>query len=278
MLEPPQRTIEQAFSRAEADADATLKTASALIAVLRRCRNAARTGNTRDLMANLESSGTAIMNLNEQVANFREAWDFDTQNYMEEGSYTRELIETAQRAGLSIHETEGLLFSYPSIVRISPRDGALYINKKRDLSIRPSVVTSRLRREQQSPPAFRPQPFLESLYKAYKRLVCMRGQSQHGASPDILLLDVYEIFTLLPGQASEYTKQDFVRDVYRLHASGVSRTKDGAQIAFHSSTVTKSQSKRLTIVTESGEVRFYATIRFSQSPAGGDNAISDSGR
>jgi len=263
--------MEQALGKAEADADAALQAAATVTRWLRRVRSAARNGDTKALRSGLDSAQSSLQRLDEQVANSKEGWDFDDETYIESGRYLRELVEAAQKAGLSVLESEGRLFSYTSVVRPSSRDRALYINKKRDPNLRPTVVVARLKREQQNPPGFRPQAYLEALYKAYSRLAASRGLPRE-AQPDLLLLDVYELFTLLPGQAAEYSRQDFVRDVYRLHVSGVSETKDGARVQFHASTVTKNQSKRLTIVTETGEVRFYATIRFASGSRGGDDA------
>ena len=260
-MEVRERTMEQALGKAEADADAALQAAATVTRWLRRVRNAAKNGDTKALRANLDGAQSSLKRLDEQVANSKEGWDFDDEAYIESGLYLRELLEAAQKAGLSVHESEGRLFSYPSVVRPSSKDRALYINKKRAPNLRPNVVVARLKREQQNPPGFRPQAYLEALYRAYEKLVAARGLPRD-AQPDLLLLDVYDLFTLLPGQANEYSKQDFVRDVYRLHVSGVNETKDGAHVEFHASTVTKNQSKRLTIVTETGEVRFYATIRF----------------
>ena len=259
-----ERTLEQALSRTEGDAIAALQAAAAVTSALRRVRRAAKTGDTKALVTSLDLVDGSQTRLSEQIANSKEGWDFEVERSMEDGSYTRDLLETARKIGLRIYESEGSLFSYPSVVRVSPKDCAVYVDKKRDQQIRPSVLVARLKRQQQNPPAFRAQAFLEALHKAYRRLVASRSGGE-STSPDIRLLDIYDLLTLLPGQSSEYSKQDFVRDVYRLHASGFATTKDGSTVEFHASTATKKVSNRLTIVTETGEIRFYATVRFTKA-------------
>ncbi len=265
MTEAWERTLEQALSRTEADANAAIQAAATVTSALRRVRKAAKTGDTKTLAASLEVVGVAQTRLGEQIANSKEGWDFDVETYMGDGLYLRELLEAGRKGGLEIHESDGRLFSYPSVVRLSPKERAVYVNRKRDFNIRPSALMSRLKREQQNPPAFRPQSFLESLYKAYRTLAVAGGASQN-LSPEIPLLRVYELFTLLPGQSNDYGKQDFVRDVYRLHVSGVAQTRDGATMLFPSGTWTKSPRQRLPIVTETGEMRIYTSIRFVAAP------------
>ena len=264
MAEGLGRTFEQALSRTEADATAALQAVATITSVLRRVRKAAAVGDTRAMTAALEAVGAAQVRLGEQLANTREGWDFKVEQSMEDGSYTRELLEVAGRTGLRMYESEGSLFSYPSVVRVSPKDCAVYVDKRRDLQVRPSILVARLKRQQQNPPAFRAQTFLEALYKAYQKLVTSRPGGQR-PSPDIRLLDVYDLLTLLPGRTSEYTKQDFVRDVYRLETSGIATTKDGAAVEFHASSATRHTSSRLAIVTETGELRFYVTVRFTKA-------------
>ena len=264
MTEGLGRTFEQALSRTEADATAALQAVAAITSVLRRVRRAATTGDTKAMTAALEAVGAAHARLGEQVANTREGWDFRVEQSMEDGSYARELLEIAEKTGLRMYESDGSLFSYPSVVRVSPKDCAVYVDKRRDLQVRPSVLVARLKRQQQNPPAFRAQTFLEALYKAYQTLVASKTGGQR-PSRDVRLLDVYDLLTLLPGRTTEYRKQDFVRDVYRLETSGIATTKDGAVVEFHASSTTRHTSNRLAIVTEAGELRFYVTVRFTKA-------------
>jgi hypothetical protein len=78
----------------------------------------------------------------------------------------------------------------------------------------------------------------------------------------IPLIDIWELLTLLPGQAKDYPKQEFTRDVYLLHKSGVINTRDGAQVSFPFNR--NVPGKILSIINEDGEERKYYGIMFTK--------------
>jgi hypothetical protein len=69
----------------------------------------------------------------------------------------------------------------------------------------------------------------------------------------------------MPGQAREYSKQEFARDIYLLDRSGVTRTRRGYVVSFPASTGARSATSTLRIVTEGGQEKVYYGIAFAQA-------------
>jgi ubiquinone biosynthesis protein UbiJ len=124
------QTIEAAFARAEADADAAIKAATSVLSTLKRYRNAARQGKIRDIRVAGDAARQGIGALDAQVAGLAESWSFDDEGYLQNGGYVAELIGQAERAGLRISELDGRLYCYPSLIRVLPGDRALSIRRR----------------------------------------------------------------------------------------------------------------------------------------------------
>ena len=257
------QNLEQALAKTEADAAATLKAANAMMGPLRRFRAAAKAGNLRELHSSIEAAEKAIDVFRQQFTNAKEGWDFDEERYFASGLYPTEIITTGQQMGVSIFERDDRLYCYPVLIRVSPNDKAVFIDKKRENRIRPSVLVTRLKELQRKPPPFRTEAFLEALFKAYSKAVAMRGSDLLQMAPVIRLIDIYELLTLLPGQAREYSKQEFARDIYLLHRSGVDATRTGAKVSFPFTG--RARSKTLTVIDETGEEKRYYGICFTQT-------------
>ena len=157
-------------------------------------------------------------------------------------------------------EQDDRLLCYPSVVRVLPGDQAIQIDKKKHRTLRPSVIVGMLKAEQSKPPKFKPDVFLESLATAYE-LVVARGNKPYNAT--VRLVEVYEVLTLMPGQAREYTKQEFARDIYLLDQSRATSTRGGREIGLPASTLTKGGAGVLTTVSRTGQQKLYAGITFS---------------
>lgn len=265
MQNSDRQNLEQALAKTEADATATLKAVNSMLGPLRRFRAAAKAGNLRELRSSTEAAEKAMDVLRQQFTNAKEGWDFDEERYFASGLYPTEIIAIGQQIGVSIFERDDRLYCYPVLIRVSPNDKAVFIDKKRENRIRPSVLVTRLKELQRKPPPFKPEMFLEALFKAYSKAVAMRGKDLLQMAPVIRLIDIYELLTLLPGQAREYSKQEFARDIYLLHRSGVDATKSGARVSFPASTGTKTPSRTISVITEAGEERRYYGICFTQA-------------
>ena len=111
---------------------------------------------------------------------------------------------------------------------------------------------------------FQPDQFLLDLYQAYSELLEQRGDGSSRLSPVVPLVDVFALFSSVtavsPDYTPDYTKDDFIKDVYRLHASGVDTTRHGARISFPISRGVK--GKIMTVTDEAGYERRYYGVRF----------------
>ena len=257
------QTIEQALAATEADAGATLQAAGALMTPLRRFRAAAQLGDLRELRASLEDAEQALAELRHQFAEAKKGWSFNAQQYMSSGEFNKEVISTAQDMGVSMFERDDRLFCYPALLRVAPLEKAVVIDRKQERRIRPTVLVNLLKDLQDRPPRFRPQAFLAALFEAYAKVVADEGDSLLQSAPVVPLVDIYGLLTLLPGQAREYSKQEFARDIYLLHRGDVTTTKSGARVSFPISRGVR--GKTLTVIDESGEQRRYYGIRFTQA-------------
>jgi hypothetical protein len=251
-------TLERALERTEGDAASALKAASDVVRELKRLRAAARDGSVRDLQKSLEAAARLADALRDSVAVTREGWVFDEREHVASGAYLRELVAAAQQAKLPVVEHDGRLLTYPSVVRVVANDAVIEIDRKREKRIRPSVVVRKLQALRDRPVRFRPEQFLDSLYRAYGLLV---AQAKRASGTDIRLTEVHEVLTLLPGQSREYSREEFARDLYLLEESGVDRTRDGMRVSFPAATGTKGRGT-LATVSRDGRVRTYYAVSF----------------
>src|SRR5205807_2288392 len=146
-------------------------------------------------------------------------WDFDDASYLRSGAYAEELVETAARMQLAIYEQDDRLYCYPSLVRVLGAERILLIDRSRERRLRPSLVVQHLLKLRDQPSRFRPDAFLESLFKAYRALVHGHGSARLDPGPVERLARVYELLTLLPGQSRDYSTHEFARDLYLLDRS-----------------------------------------------------------
>jgi hypothetical protein len=122
-------------------------------------------------------------------------------------------------------------------------------------------VIAQLARAQQAGPRFKAEPFLASLLRAYECVVAQQGKALGAV---VRLLDVYGVLTLLPGQAREYTKSEFARDLYLLDQTGVTTVgSTGRRLRWAASTGTR-QAGVLSTVAKSGQQQRYWGVAFEQ--------------
>jgi len=256
-------SLENALAKTEADADATLKAATAAVKSLKKFHIAAQTGNLPELRKTIEAAEQAITALRQQFTNAKEDWIFDEEAYLSNKAFTSEILESAEQIGLKIFEQDDRLYCYPFLIRILPGERSILIDKVREKHLRPSVLVKHLKDLQSKPSRFRPEDFLESLYSAYETVVASRGKEEVNTGVVVKLIDIYRLFTLLPGQSKEYSTQEFARDIYLLDQSRVTRTKKGLIAAFPASTGTRSNTGTITVITQDGYVKKYYGISFA---------------
>ncbi len=253
-------SLEQSLAHTETDALETLSVAKDLLRPLRRLRWAAGTGNLTEIDRSIAAAQTALAALQRQLHETKKGWDFDAQRYLTRGGYVREILATARKVGVKLVERDDRLSCYPALIRVSPDEKAVYINRKRERRIRPSVFVNLLKEQQDRPLSFRPDAFLAALYRAYSKTLAEKSDTSRDPAPIIPLVDIHSLLTLLPGQAKEYSRQEFILDIYLLHRGGVDTTKHGARVSFPISRGVK--GKTLTVIDETGEERRYYGIRF----------------
>lgn len=206
--------FEEALAMTEANAEATLRAATATVNSLKKFRVAVQTGNLRELRRAIEISEKAIETLRMQFTNAKKGWNFDEEAYLSSKDFPLEIIVAAEKLGLKIFEQDDRLYCYPFLMRILPNERAVLIDKTRYRRLRPSVIGNHLKRLQDKPVRFNFRAFLESLYSAYSTAIKTRGRDRLGSGTIIPFMEIYGLLTLLPGQSKEYSKQEFARDIY----------------------------------------------------------------
>lgn len=252
--------MEAALAAMEAEAEAALRAAGSVVRELKKAKASAGVGNVRDLRKALENAEQLASQLTATIHALRAGWRLDELRYLSSGAYTKELLAQADSDNLAVIEQDDRLLCHPSVVRVLASEQAVQVDKTKHRTLRPSVVIGLLKAEQGRPPKFKPDAFLESLAAGYD-LVVAREQKAYNAT--VRLVDVYEVLTLMPGQAREYTKQEFARDLYLLDQSGATRTKSGREVSLPASTLTKGGVGVLMTVSKTGQQKLYAGISFT---------------
>jgi hypothetical protein len=228
--------LEQVLAEIEAQAGDLVKTTKQVMASFKKIKDAAKVGDLVKLRKLLEEGKSATLSLGCDFVKTQERLNFDEASYLAGKDFRQELLTTAQQMGVNLYEHDGYLFSYPVLLKILHKERAVSIDRIRESRLRPSVLVKRLKEVQNKPLRFKPQTFLEMLYTAYSIVVAGRGKHLIGKGTVIPLLELYQLLTLLPWQASEYTRQEFGRDVYLLDKIGTITTKNDHRANFHAST------------------------------------------
>jgi hypothetical protein len=258
----PSGSLEAALARTEAAAERALNASADLVKALRRLRASAQTGNLRDLRATLATVLEAGERADDEAEAAAESWQLDEDAYFASGRYSEELLAAARAAGLQLFERDERFYCYPVLVRVAPAERSVFVDRARERRIRPSVLVEHLREVQRRPPRFRPEAFLDALFRAYGHLVEKRGPKPLDAGQTVPLVDVYELMTLMPGAAREYSRQEFARDIYLLDRGGVTTTRRGYVVSFPASTGARA-STAMRVVTEGGQEKVYYGLAFS---------------
>ena len=259
-------SLEKALAKTQSDAEALMKAAAAVTSAAKRLKTATLVGDLRTLPASIAAAEQAIAALRQQFANTKDGWDFDEDTYFGDGSFVRELQETAQRLSVRIYEQDDRLYCYPSLVRMFPSLRAVEIDKKRQRGLRPTVLVERLKNLQEQPPRFKPELFLESLFGAYETIAtggAKKPGDLFGQGQVIRLLDIYRVLTLFPGQSREYARPEFARDIYLLDQSGVTRTKGGFEASFPVGSGTRAPASTIRVDTQDGREKLYYGLTFN---------------
>lgn len=229
------------------------------IAAVAKLQKAVLSGNVRDLEKLRQSARNAAAVATQRAADCVPL-TFDAATHLRNG-YLDELEDAARKSNVKLYERDGVLFCYPSLVRLEPELMAVRIDKKLEANIRPSVLVAQLKKAQSTEPKSKPERFIEALANAY---LLLRARKNLENYIDLPLSEVHDLLTLLPGLVKEYSLLDFTRDLYFLDISGVVETKNGLRMSLPASTVSRERSvKILPFVTRDGHEKQYAAIRFT---------------
>lgn len=258
-------SIERHCEETQRGLETALKSTQRLVSGLKRAQKAATQGDLVGLHKSLAEVQDTLTVARTDVGNATVSWhssDTDEALYFAEGGYQSELLAAAQAEGLQMSAEDGLLVSYPSLIKIDANRRCVLIDRKPWKAIRPSVLTAHLRAVQSRPPRFKPAQFLESLYSAWE-YARARQLLVHGRKPiDVVhVRDIYAALTIAPGSAREYSKPEFGRDLYLLESSNIRQTRKGARVRFARSTGTKSAGF-ITVVAEDGRRVDYSGVGF----------------
>jgi len=259
-------TLESALAGSAAAAENTLKAAQMVNQALKKYARVLKEGNLKEIGPAMNEVEKAEMALRQQIAVAKEGWNFDVEGYLNSGSYVKEVLALAAQKGVPVFERADRLYSYPVLVRVLPAEKAVLIDKAKEKRLRPSLLISRLKDLQKKPPRFRPEAFLEALHEAYQKALQIQGsrdKNQLDSGETVSLLEVYELFTLLPGQTREYSRQEFARDIYLLDRSGVCDTKNKSRLSLPASSGNKINSRTLSVFNEFGEEKRYYGLAFT---------------
>ncbi len=250
--------LEGALAALEQGVEETLRTAGGAVRSIKAWRKAVQEGDVRKLAATVAAAAQAIQALDQQFAEAKDSWSFDVDEHLAGGGFARELIAVATEAGVPVFEQDDRLYCYPSLIRVLAGERSVMVDKTRERRLRPSLLIAHLKQNQGRPPRFKPEAFLECLYKAYLAKLGPGGLARKGEV--VKLLDLYALLTLLPGQSREYGRAEFARDIYLLDRSGVTRTSSGVAADLH---LDKGQTRSsVSVITETGEQKRYYGISF----------------
>lgn len=257
--------LEEALTRTEKDANVALGIANSLRRVVTAARKAAASGDLRALRRSLAGAEDTLADAAEAIGTLREGWSLseeDEVRLLSSGDYTRELMRLAEESGLAIYDQDGVLASYPSLVRVLPRQLAVSIDRKPYRYLRPTVLVGHLTDLQGREPASSVERFAETLYAAYRIVARDPGAL-------IRLSDIHAALTLLPSAAREYGIQEFARDVYLLDRSGHTTTRTGARLRL-SAGASSARDRRnlLVVVTREGVEKSYYGVEFLTGASG----------
>jgi hypothetical protein len=257
-------SLEASLADTERALEVALRGANVAVRELKRALGAARAGQVRELRKALTATQAAAGGLVAETRAIGDAFDFDEREYLASGRFAKELLAEAAARGLSMVESDDdRLLCYPSLLRVLPADAAIEIDKVRDRRLRPSVLVSALARAQERGARFKAEQFLDSLRSAYELRVAADGTR---ADAVIRLVDIWTVLTMMPGQRTQYSRQEFARDLYLLDQSGVTRTeRNPRELRWSASTGTKG-SGVLTTVARNGQEQRYWGVSFTAEP------------
>jgi hypothetical protein len=251
--------LEQSLQDFQEQVETSLQQVHTLARRLKKLSGASHTGDLREIAKGLGEINEVAAAARDLIGKLE--FQFDEEGYFPDGFLT-ELVDASTAAGMRVFALDGKLYCYPLLLRVKAAERAVQIGKKTERGVRPSTLLARLRAMQTKPARFKPESFLELLYRVWKR--CAREDHRVAS-----LHEIYELLTLMPGSAKDYTREEFGRDLYLLDRSGVNLTRDGFLVSLPASTGTRHAAATFVCVAEDGSEKRYYGIGFEKTPEAG---------
>jgi len=248
--------LEQSLEALQTQVEASLDRVNTLAKRLKKLKSAAQSGDLREIGKSVTDIRELVAAANEQSGAL--SFEFDDTNYFPE-AFLQEVVTAAEARGLKVFAQDGKLYCYPLLVRVKGAERAVQIGKKSERGIRPSALAAKLFQLHSKPARFKPADFLGLIHRAYKHCA---GKNE---SPVLTLVEIYDVLTLMPGTAKEYTRDDFARDLYLVDRSGVTTLNDGTECRFSASTGTRNTASTLVCIAEDGSEKRYYGISFHRA-------------
>jgi hypothetical protein len=257
--------FEETVTDGVSEIEPAIKAAKKGAAAAAVCSKMLGSGEIKSIPKKLGEAEQELAKAIEGIREFRAKWEnCGIEEYFGSDEYTDELTTLLGELGVDYHSVGDVLYVYPALVRLDANAKAVKIDKKPYITVRPGTLAGILQGVQNRPSKFPAGRFLSSLFKVYKALASSNlKRSEPWAGKSLYLRDIYEIMASAPG--SDYTEQEFVRDIYLLDASGETLEVRGHQAVLEASSSTRDERKTMSIITRDGQKRLYCTIRFNST-------------
>ncbi len=185
--------LEQSLQSFQEQVETSLQNVNALTRRLKKLSGAAHTGDLREIAKGLGEIDALAAAARDLVGKLE--FGFDEESYFPD-RFLEEIVEASAAAGMKLFALDGKLYCYPLLVRVKAAERSVQIGKKTERGVRPSALLAKLRAMQTKPARFKPESFLELLYKVWKR--CMREDRRV-----VPLNEIYDLLTLMPGSGRD---------------------------------------------------------------------------
>ena len=255
-------TFEQVVADKLAALEPVLKSAKKGATATAACYKMLNDGDIRNVDKRLAEAEDELRKATEGISAFRSRWqDTGLSEYFGSDEYLVELTRCLEDVQVDYHRLDDVLYVYPALVRLDSDSRAARIDKKTESRLRPKTLAGLLQRIQNRPSEFPAGRFLGSLFRVYKALAAANlKRSEQWTGKSLFLRDIYDVLSAAPG--SDYSEQEFARDLYLLDASGAALEVRKHVATLQASSGTRDERRTLSIITRDGQSKLYCTIRF----------------
>ena len=211
--------LEPALADQESRLEGIARDVSRLNGAIKAWRKSVAEGVLPQRAKSASQAAELVSKIDAQVNECADSWAFDAKSYLVD-SWMDELIEAAAESDLRAFRDEDALVVPPLVLLARPSQESMFLDKERLRIMRQKAVLKELQARLAKGREAANQDFLDSLYRAWDR-------RPDKASSLLRFREAYETFCLAPGWKKENSRAAFVQQIYALHTSGLSLTRDG---------------------------------------------------